>query len=312
MPQKETSCFAVPRSSNDIRNTLGLGPERELSERVRRAVGFLDAEDLKRSRNGGLKSQAHASRAPFQIILRLTAKAIAKEDGVTLPRFRQLTDLQQIVAIPDAELQEEIEELQDLGMQPWHVLYEPREKRGAGALKEPRWVLDIVNYSNDEDKARKQLYNTDEDEEQELEDKPLRVGWNKHNNKIVILLPTKTMIERLYMPQLSLNWFRFGPILTAFLAAMAVHTPDRWLVILYAVKEIKTLQAEDDRLQLSEARRQWYAFHTLRRIYRMRWGISLSAKQEFSGPLDKVRLTQDLGYQEYLEKTRKAIAKLKK
>lgn len=292
----------MSRSSNDIRDYLGLEPETALLEIVRRTVGFMDAEDLKRRRDGSLKTQAHASRAPFQIILRLTAKAIAKEDGVKLPRHGDLHELQQLVAIEHAEMQEDICVLEDLGVQPWHVLYQH-----SAELKEPRWVLDIAFYTNEEERGQLALYG-----QNKTVWKPLRPGWNKHNNSIVIYCDTSTMLLRWWASDTPRNVFRFGPILTAYLAAMSQHTPNRWHVILYAVREIKTLQAEDESLKLSEHHRYWYALHTLRRMYRMRWGISLFPQPELSGRLSELQLQHDAAYQQFMEKTRKLITELQK
>lgn len=280
-------------------------------EVVRRAVGFIDAEDLKIPRGQhapheldgtGRKLQAHRSYAPFQIILRCTLKAIMREDDLAGLRYQNLHDLQQFVAIQGAE----VNEWENLGMQLWHRLY---ERRGEPP---PRWVLGIEYITDSQDIATERLYVFDTRAQVQNRISPAKwrqakPGWNKRNNAIVLLLDPVAIIERFHTGRR--HAFRFGPMLTAFLAACSPGAPNRFLVMKWVVRELQLFEMEPQVFQNprhQEAFREWYAFHTLRRMYRMRWGVSLFDAPEQSGPLDQIRMTQDVGYQKYKEGCKKA------
>ena len=182
----------------------------------------------------------------------------------------------------------------------------------------PRWTFDIAQYTNDLDKATEALNVFDRRSEQERIPReqwvPARPGFNKRYKSIVIALPTWSMLQR-FQPFGTFNAFRFGPLLTSFLAAMAPNQPNRIHVIRYAVNELKLFELDTNARNeacMPERLREWYAFHTLRRMYRFRWGVSLFEQPEQSGKLDAVKLTQDVAYQYYRDKATKAMKELRK
>lgn len=291
--------------------------EKEIAfqEVVRRAVGFIDSEDLKTARGEhppheldgtGRKLQAHRSYAPFQIILRCTSKAIKREENRGRVRHQDLHDLQRFVADPYAG----VDDASSLGVQPWHQLIEQRHEQ------EPRWVVGVEHVTTDPQEATRRLNVFDEradvdDRMPAIEWRQAKPGWNKRNNAIVLQLHPVAMLERFHVG--SRHAFRFGPMLTAFLAACSPGAPNRFLVMRWIVRELMLFEMEPQiylHLRQQEAFRQWYAFHTLRRMYRMRWGISLFDDPEPSGPLESIRMTADSGYQKYKEGAKKAWGRL--
>lgn len=311
--------------------------EKELAHRevVRRAVGFIGSDDLKNPSERkkyrrweldylGLKHTAHQSHAPFQIILRLTAKAIEKE-GDGRQWHRNLEDLQLYVCSKDAEQKKELEELdEELGMQSWKLLRLLMEKLRRGELIKPtlpdcRWVVDIVEYCCDKDEAQKHKRSK------------VQPGFNKREDSVVVLLPFEDMMRRIALSSSRsphpnhprgvrhvYNTARFDPMLTAFLAAMGPGSDHRFLVIKYAIIELKKfelLMATDRQTKekyqwLPEILEEWYALHILRRMFRMRFGCSLFPQPEQSGPIKAIRLTQDLGWLAYKDAVGKAYRRL--
>lgn len=288
-----------------------------LREVVRRAVGFLHPDDLKRTKGGNadqLKDKAHPSHSPFHIILRLTAKAI-EEEGDGRKWHHQLHDLQRYVSSEDAEVCGSWEQLTDeLGMQRWHVLYDAHKLDKAQEGEEPqpilpdcRWVLDIVTYCCEEEEASNQ---------KQYAASP---GFNKREDSIVVLLPLSEFMQRVALSQSRsahpahprsvkavVNTARFSAMLTAFLAAMGPGVPHRFLVIKYAIQELllfefqTTLDDDENEVRwLPSKLDEWWALHILRRMFRMRFGCSLFPQPEQSGRIQDIRLQEDLGWQAY-------------
>ncbi len=306
-----------------------IGKEYEHREVVRRAVGLVCGDDLKQMKGGqpgDLKDHAHKNHAPFQVILRLTARAIQAEDDVPKVWHQDLEDLQRFVSSEDAEL--ENSPRFELGMQQWHVL-----RTNTGLLPECRWVLDIARYTNDTNQATRWKYVNDERAEVERipeeKWKPARKGWNKRNSSIVVLLGGSELLPRTALAvsrsthpnhprglRNIYNTARFNPLLTSFLAAMSPEAPNRFLVIKYAVSELLLFdfQYATDRetgqeytwLKGGDIACEWYALHTIRRMYRFRFGCSLFPQQELKVPLDQVQRSRDLGWIYYKSEVRKA------
>lgn len=319
-----------------------------LIEAVRNYVGFVAAVDLWRKKEGSNEQYLSRSYAPFQIILRLTAKAVEKEDQKNLRHKHQdLHDLQEYVSSLECVRVKRLEKLEgELGMQRWDILYEAwqHDKKELDErrriLPQPRWVVDIVRYTNNTAQATEWLNVFDNSVEVDRTDKKnwkeAEEGFNKRNNSIVILLPTEILLARAaIVPSKSdhpnhprggarnrYNTARFGPMITAFLAAMAPNAKGRYLVLRYAVKEVKRLLQKQEhqwhtRRTTGEELRaipthleEWYALHTIRRMYRFRFGISLFPYEEVAGPLDQLLKSQDAGYQTYKKKAQRQMNKL--
>jgi len=329
-----------------------------LIEAVRNYVGFVAAVDLWRKKEDSNEQYLSRSYAPFQIILRLTAKAVEKEekkkaaekkeDRKILPlKHKDLDDLQQYVSSLECVRKNDYQKLEgELGMQRWDILYEawqhdkkePNEEKRT--IPNSRWVMEIVRYTNNTAQATKWLNVHDENAEvdrtNEKNWKEAQEGFNKRNNSIVILLPANTLLARkAIVPSKSdhpnhprggarnrYNTARFGPMITAFLAAMAPKAKGRYLVLRYAVKEMLKLMEKQDLqwhtrittgeefLAIPAHLEEWYALHTIRRMYRFRFGISLFPYEEVAGPLDQMRKTQDIGYQTYKKQAKKQMNKL--
>ena len=115
------------------------------------------------------------------------------------------------------------------------------------------------------------------------------------------------------------NTARFNAGMTAFLAAMAPQAFNRFLVIRYAIQEIQRFKPymrknrETGELEqwLPSKLHEWYAFHLLRRMFRMRFGCSMFPQEEQSGRIDDVRLTEDAAWIAYKEGAKKACSRLK-
>jgi len=319
-----------------------------LIEAVRNYVGFVAAVDLWRKKEGSNEQYLSRSYAPFQIILRLTAKAVEKEDQKNLRHKHQdLHDLQEYVSSLECVRVKRLEKLEgELGMQRWDILYEAwqHDKKELDErrriLPQPRWVVDIVRYTNSTAQATEWLNVFDNSVEVDRTDKKnwkeAEEGFNKRNNSIVILLPTEILLARAaIVPSKSdhpnhprggarnrYNTARFGPMITAFLAAMAPKAKGRYLVLRYAVMEVLNFMRNQEyewhtRRTTGEEFRaipahleEWYALHTIRRMYRFRFGISLFPYEEVAGPLDQMRKTQDIGYQTYKKQAKKQMNKL--
>ena len=47
-------------------------------------------------------------------------------------------------------------------------------------------------------------------------------------------------------------------------------------------------------MKRQELMREWYAFHTLRRMFRLRFGCSMTNCEEIAGPLDTFKPSKDV------------------
>ena len=316
--------------------------EAKIKRTVKVAVGF----DSTVVQNG-------QHNTPWQILLTRTRKTIKKEDKLRLYR-----DASFGVNAP----MEPLLEWQDLAMLNWYDLYPrrsaahfqpatqmPNESRLGrrnltveenDMLEYPRHVLSIANFTNDLERATEWLNVNDGDYSGSRlsKDKWQRahVGWNKKDKCVVVVQDTKMMLT-----QKGINRFSFGPLMTAWLAAMAPHAKNRLLVIRHAIHMLLEFDASDgDTNQAAkgimpaaplifldsdgerqEQLRHWYAFHTLRRMFRMCFGCSMFQHQDRSsgrvewvettepaGSLRDYDLTQDRAYQTY-KKTLKPLLK---
>jgi hypothetical protein len=151
--------------------------------------------------------------------------------------------------------------------------------------------------------------------------KQARLGWNKRKSNIVIVLSADSLLKRTTLvtsqsehpnhPRkkgTAYNVARFSPTLTAFLAAMAPHAPNRHLVIKYCIQQLIHVKFHIAPYRNSELFHhqwlkddmlEWYAFHLLRRMFRMRFGCSLFPQPETTGPLSEIRKGQDLAWLYY-------------
>lgn len=310
-------------------------------EAVRRFVGFLHADDLKRTKGDkeALKDNAHRSRAPFHLILRLTGKAIENE-GDGRQWHSRLVDLQDYVCSSEPhkaghwqELHERRKrqqndlnagvpypDMMELGMQEWRVLYDAhKHDQGGGVpriIPDCRWVLDIVQYTTDQDEATRIKWNVKRGGKLTDKHTPAKPGWNKRNDNIVVLLPFASAMRRMTY---TVHVARFGPLLTSFLAAMAPDKQGRALVIKYCLQQLllferlpmrKDRQTDTWHAWLPEHLHEWWAFHLLRRMFRMRFGCSMFDEEEQSGPILRMAPERDLAYMKYKATVKKAYQRL--
>jgi hypothetical protein len=190
---------------------------------------------------------------------------------------------------------------------------------------EARRIVDIAFYTNDKEKATEALYVGDKAEvtnpTSKERRKQARLGWNKRKSNIVIVLSADSLLKRTTLvtsqsehpnhPRkkgTAYNVARFSPTLTAFLAAMAPHAPNRHLVIKYCIQQLIHVKFHIAPYRNSELFHhqwlkddmlEWYAFHLLRRMFRMRFGCSLFPQPETTGPLSEIRKGQDLAWLYY-------------
>lgn len=278
-------------------------------EAVRRCVGFVSNEELPKN--------TRRSRRPFYLICNLTGKAVEKEgDGRQWHYMRD--DLQRFICSKDCEEKGNAKQIHDeFGMQRWHLLRVTAKERKAGktsVVPDCRWVRDIAEYTTEQDVATRIKWNLKPHQELTKEHKPAKPGWNKRNDNIVVLLPFSNAIRRMTG---GLNAARFGPLLTSFLAAMAPHAKGRVLVIKYAIEQLLLFEFQfttdengNEYQWLPEHLVEWYAFHLLRRMFRMRFGCSMCPQAEYSGPILRAVPERDLAYQQYKKEAEEAYAKL--
>ena len=99
---------------------------------------------------------------------------------------------------------------------------------------------------------------------------------------------------------------------------MAPDAKGRSLLIRYCIDELKLFQLHMHRDRetgelyqwLPDRLIEWYAVHTLRRMFRMRFGCSMFDQEEQSGRIKDIRLTQDRGFQAYQNAVGKAYRNL--
>lgn len=274
-------------------------------EIVRRCVGFVSNEEL--------PNNTRRSRRPFYLICSLTGKAIEKEgDGRQWHHMRD--DLQRFICSKDCEVKGDTEHIHDeYGMQRWHLLRVTAKERKAGresVVPDCRWVVDIAHYCTDQDEATRIKWNLKPHEELTEKHTPAQPGWNKRNDNIALLWPFPHAMRRITG---AVNAARFGPLLTSFLAAMAPNAKGRVLVIKYAIEQLllfefqfTTDQHGKEYQWLPEHLVEWYAFHLLRRMFRMRFGCSMFPQAEPSGPILRMAPERDLAYQQYKKEVAKA------
>ena len=92
--------------------------------------------------------------------------------------------------------------------------------------------MDIARYTNDIAQATEWLGG-----------KPAKVGWNKNHKQIAVVRSTKEMIDDFNGHR---TWHRFGPIGTAWLAAMAPRMNYRYLIIQYGIQQLMEFYNDDD------------------------------------------------------------------
>jgi len=153
---------------------------------------------------------------------------------------------------------------------------------------------------------------------------PAKDGWNKSGKHVVILNGREPVVDTDWKTAF-MRW-SFGPIGTAWLAAMAPRATDRVLVIQHAIKMLKAFYIDDDistpkftgNLRRRERMMEWYAFHTLRRMFRLRFGCSMvymkNAEKavETRQPLDEVRTSEDAGFMQYKKELRERLKEMAK
>lgn len=290
----------------------------DFEEDVSEAVGFNDVARFK-NREGYTKRKAHQHRTPWQLILTLTRKAIAREE--------ELTSYDQ--AQKDGRMSE-LQWLHEIGMDSWTSLYPVERTVLLGRMQNlefPRQVMDIARYTNDHAQATEWLNVHDAEHQSTRVDKskwkPARPGWNKLNHSIVVLLPTKAMIERYNGTR---PYYTFGPILTAWLAAMAPHSKKRTIVIRQAMQYLREFEHAhveppvfaDMPVKDAETMKDWYAFHTLRRLFRMRFGCGMCQHKvdgewvetpEPAGALNEFDINQDKAWVAYKRAAATAMKK---
>jgi len=140
----------------------------------------------------------------------------------------------------------------------------------------------------------------------------------------------------------SRHRFSFGPLLTAWLAAMAPHAKYRLLVIRHAIKMLTDFYAGDGDKNQEKAlmlprppifetgdnvdtMNEWYAFHTLRRMFRMCFGCNMFQHQDRSsgsvewvetieppGSLQNYDLKEDRAWQTYKKTVKPLLKKFEK
>ena len=275
--------------------------ELQVEEVVRRAIGF---------------TVAPGSGKPWQILLTLTRKAIQREDE--LPRASD-------ASAGDFSPMEELQHLGEFGMDPWVELYPIQENTA------PRHVLDIARHTTDPTEATQWLNRFDSKHKTDTNNQAnwvqARPGWNKKGKSIVILLkewPQPYPVKRFNQLTFTPPRHNFGPILTVWLAEMAPRVRHRYLVIRHSIRYLMEFYNDPRKLKRGEftgpppefegdvARqeemREWYAFHTLRRMFYLRFGCSMwqNGKKENrhdvleeAGTLQGYDLTQDKAWLDY-------------
>lgn len=307
--------------------------EYEIKKAVKVAVGF----DSTRVQNG-------QHNTPWQILLTLTRKTIAKEDGLA-----NIRDASHGLFAP----MDMLLEWQDLAMTNWYELYpkklpsQSRRKDRNFSIEEnddleyPRHILGIAYYTNDLHQATEKLNVNDTSftGARLSKDKWQRAhyGWNKKDKCIVVVQDTREMIMLA-----SRHRFSFGPLLTAWLAAMAPHAKYRLLVIRHAIKMLTDFYAGDGDKNQEKAlmlprppifetgdnvdtMNEWYAFHTLRRMFRMCFGCNMFQHQDRSsgsvewvetieppGSLQNYDLKEDRAWQTYKKTVKPLLKKFEK
>lgn len=296
----------------------------DIYKRVRVAVGFSTKTERSRSIDGTTKTVAHQVNTPWQLILTSTRRAIKREDK--LDQYNKShSKMGSLFDLSDYEV----------GMRPWIDWYDEwtaikakdQGKNSNGNLphqrvqryidrlerigmEDMRYALFIERYTDDEQQATEWL------------GQPAKDGWNKNGKHVVILNGREPVVDTDWLNG-HLRW-SFGPIGTAWLAAMAPRATDRVLVIQHAIKMLKAFYIDDDistpkftgSLRDRERRMEWYAFHTLRRMFRLRFGCSMvymkNAEKavEIRQPLDEVRTSEDAGFMQYKKELQERLKEL--
>lgn len=234
---------------------------------------------------------------PWQLLKTLTRKAIQKEEGLKRPcDALQENENWQLVNSEfwreSSDLKQTFEWLQENGMEPWVLLYPQK-------TKEIRHVFDIVRHTNNQAHATEMLNVFDPNHKGKRKDKSkwiqARAGWNKEGKSIVVLFeewPKPYPVKNHRDQWVTLRpRYRFGPLMTAWLAAMAPRVTHRHLVIRHAIRQLSEFYNDHKKLKQGEVTgpppqfvgdikrqeemREWYAFHTLRRMFRFRFGCSM-------------------------------------
>jgi len=219
-----------------------------------------------------------------------------------------------------------------------------------------RHALDIVRYAQSQDQADEYLNVNESGSDQEYSDEikskwtTCRTGYHKSRRCIVANLeevPKPCTSHTRVKVKIGGNTHEFGravprhyfgPILTAWLLAMGPHVPHRVFVIRKAIHYLKEFYEDNRKLQgglnggntgappqftgspeyINEMR-DWYAFHTLRRMFRMRTGCFMCMAQqddkwlplmEMTTSLDQVDPSQDQAWTTFRQMERQQIARL--
>ena len=285
--------------------------EAAISKAVKVAVG-LNQKAVK-------KGQHHTG---FQILLTLSRKAVKTEDGLLREKDSTTGDNAALV---------ELLQWQELGMEDWWSLYPRRakpkapKKRGERILslepnddlELPRQALDVAFYTNNLDEATKRLNVFDGSHSgwrprvSKQDWTRASVGWNKKGKSIVVVLDTISILNLAQM-----NRFSFGPLMTAFLIAMAPKAKNRLLVIRYCIGMLLSFYAAEGEKRESRLEgigfappeftsgdpkrialmQEWYALHTLCRLFRMRFGCDMFQHQtKVNGYVEWVETKQPAG-----------------
>lgn len=222
---------------------------------------------------------------------------------------------------------------------------------------EIRHALDIVRYTADQKQADEYLnVNQSQPDKEISETKKLkwskcRPGFHKLRRCIVANLEeipkpcsshTRVKVKiggNIHELGRAVPRHYFGPILTVWLLAMGPHVTHRVFVIRKAIENLKAFYDHNRMIQggfnggktgpppmftgtperINEMR-DWYAFHTLRRMFRMRTGCCMCmAKQdgkwlplmEMTSSLDQVDPNQDEAWTTFLQMERQRTNELR-
>jgi len=255
------------------------------------------------------------SKTPWQRLMSQTTKAIARED-----------DVREVDARKEMSLLLNIE-TELIGMKDWVDNYPIHDgKDGARTWDVPefydedvpwaRVARDLVFYAASQEEADtnlnvlkpKQCHEYTHEEKAKWS-KTAHKGMNKHERQYVVLLDKRpeactSHVKLYFLDQEGVRKYSglnraipryyFGPILTAWLLAMAPRSNQRVLVIRAAIRMLMRFFNDNRKLQGGfsggatgpppmfddEEQNEWYAFHTLRRMFRLRFGCSMCQHQE--------------------------------
>lgn len=321
----------------------------EIDRIVQEAIGFYSGPETK---------------TPWQRIMSHTRTAIAKEDN--LSRANEASRTNKKKAVNPMELLVAIE-THLIGMKPWvdnYPIHDGMDGERTWDVPElydedvpwARVVRDIVFYTANQESADKHLNilrpkqgHEYTKEEKSKWKKTAHIGFNKHERQHVVLLdkwpePCTSHIKLYYTSdegvkkQSALSRavprYYFGPILTAWMLAMAPRAKHRTLVIKTAIGMLMTFYNDNQKLQGGfnggatgpppifddEVQNEWYAFHTLRRMFRLRFGCSMCQHQkdeewfetkEPSGSLYNFDPNEDAAFQTYKQEVKARIKAIK-